>query len=116
VLVVDDEPSIRLLCRINAELDGYDVLEASSLDEARGILAAGAIDIVLVDVHVGAEDGLELARELRDRPCAVALLTGSADLAPEDRALADAVIVKPFSIVHFLDTLRSLGNRVQSSA
>ena len=35
VLVVDDEPSIRLLCRINLELEGFDVLEAGTLAEAR---------------------------------------------------------------------------------
>jgi DNA-binding NtrC family response regulator len=35
VLVVDDDASLRLLCRVNLELDGFDVREAATLDEAR---------------------------------------------------------------------------------
>jgi DNA-binding response OmpR family regulator len=35
ILVLDDEPSLRLLCRVNLELEGYRVLEAATLDEAR---------------------------------------------------------------------------------
>ena len=41
VLVVDDDDSLRLLCRVNLELDGYRVLEAGSLAEAREALAGG---------------------------------------------------------------------------
>ena len=34
VLVVDDDPALRMLCRVNLELDGYTVLEAGSVDDA----------------------------------------------------------------------------------
>src|SRR4029077_14972492 len=51
-LGVDDDRSIRLLCRVNPELDGHEVLEADSLDKARATLAAEDIAVVLLDVHL----------------------------------------------------------------
>ena len=118
VLVVDDEAAIRLLCRINLELEGFAVLEAASLDDARRLLASEDVDVVLLDVHVGGADGRGLARELRasGRPYAIALLTGSADTDPEDRTDADAVIRKPFTIEELLRTVQSLAAAIQSSA
>ena len=55
ILVVDDEPSIRLLCRVNLELEGYEVLEASSLATARATLEGDAVDVVILDVHLRSE-------------------------------------------------------------
>lgn len=94
--MVDDEPSIRLLCRINLELEGIRVLEASTLAEAMEHLADGAVDVVLLDVHVGADDGLRLIDAAR--PARVVLLTGSAKLDDETRASVDGVLSKPFGL------------------
>jgi DNA-binding response OmpR family regulator len=110
ILVVDDEPAIRLLCRVNLELEGFRVLEAATLAEARERLEDDEIDAILLDVHVGSEDGYELLRELSDResPVRVALLTGSVDVATVDARLADAVIPKPFSLETLCATARTL--------
>ena len=51
VLVVDDEPAIRLLCRVNLELGGYAVKEAGSVAEARERLAEGGLAVVLLKCH-----------------------------------------------------------------
>jgi DNA-binding NtrC family response regulator len=110
VLVVDDDPSIRLLCRVNLELDGLTVCEAANLSEARAALADEPVSVVLLDVHVGRESGLTLLEELRrDRPdVRVALLTGSA--GDEHRhGEADAVIGKPFVLDDLRDTVERLG-------
>jgi DNA-binding response OmpR family regulator len=112
VLVVDDEPSIRWLCRVTLELEGYTVLEAGSVPAAREALAAERVDVVLVDVHVGAQDGRDLVRELRsagDTP-RCALLTGSVQLSPEERAGADDVIEKPFTLDTLVATVRRLAS------
>jgi len=45
VLVVDDEPSLRLVCRVNLELDGYRVLEAPNVAEAEQMLLAESVDV-----------------------------------------------------------------------
>jgi DNA-binding response OmpR family regulator len=113
VLVVDDEPSIRLLCRVNLELEGFVVLEAASVPAARAALATDHVDVVLVDVHVGMHDGRDLIRELRatgDMP-RCALLTGSIQLSPEERAGADDVIEKPFTLDALIATVRRLSGR-----
>jgi DNA-binding NtrC family response regulator len=100
VLVVDDDPSIRLLCRLNLELEGWVVREAASLAEARQGLSDGAVDIVLLDVHVGPEDGATLVDEIRaEHPhTKVAMLTGSVGGATVEDAAPDKVIWKPFTL------------------
>jgi DNA-binding NtrC family response regulator len=110
ILVVDDEPAIRLLCRVNLELEGYRVLEAGSLDEARRQLDAESVDGVLLDVHVGLDEGYELLRELTERDPAIpaALVTGSADVDTVDSANAAAVLGKPFTLEQLSDTVRLL--------
>jgi DNA-binding response OmpR family regulator len=110
VLVVDDDPTIRLLCRINLELDGHAVVEAGAIGEARALLQSEAADVVLLDVHVAGEDGREFLSELRrDRPdLPVALLTGSVERADVSGSDADALIPKPFTIDELRDTVRRL--------
>jgi DNA-binding response OmpR family regulator len=118
VLVVDDDASIRLLCRINLELEGWGVREASTLAEAREQLADGAVAAVLLDVHVGTESGVAFLEELRgERPgTPVAMLTGSADLPEVEGVTVDAMIAKPFTLDELTATVRSLleGPRIES--
>jgi DNA-binding NtrC family response regulator len=100
VLVVDDAAAIRLLCRVNLELDGNRVFDAATVEQAREILGRDDVDVVLLDVHVGAADGLELLDEIRrDYPeVAVALLTGSSELERVRTHGPDAVLGKPFEL------------------
>jgi DNA-binding NtrC family response regulator len=97
VLVIDDEPAIRLLCRVNLELAGYDVREAGTIDAARGELEQG-VDVVLLDMHVGIERGEALLEELVAQEIPVAVVTGSTDLASVAAKGAHAVLAKPFTI------------------
>jgi DNA-binding response OmpR family regulator len=98
VLVVDDDESLRMLCRINLELDGYRVLEAGSIEDAQLTLETDGVDAILLDLHVGQGDGRQLLANLGpDRP-PVALFTGSEAIGPELHAVADAVLAKPFGI------------------
>ena len=110
VLVVDDEPSIRLLCRVNLELEGYEVEEAGSLDAARATISSRDVDVLLIDVHLGDADGRELVRELRaaGHPTRIALLTGTIDLDTAARAGADTVVEKPFALDRLLEVVRTL--------
>ena len=108
VLIVDDDASLRLLCRVNLELDGYRVVEAPDVGEAEDALREGGVDVVLLDVHVGRESGLELMRSLRERTGSppVVLFTGSAQLDAETRAEADGVVAKPFRLEDLLGVVR----------
>jgi DNA-binding NtrC family response regulator len=108
VLVVDDDDSLRMLCRITLELDGYRVLEAPSIEEACAALAAGSVDAILLDLHVGHGDGRQLLASLGETRPPVALFTGSEAINPELRELADAVLVKPLGIDRLSETVGRL--------
>lgn len=112
VLVVDDEPSIRLLCRVNLELDGHEVLEADSLATARAALEHEDIDVILLDVHLHGERSDALIAECHAQrpPIPVLLVTGSADVTQDGLTDADAVLPKPFELDALLATVRSLAS------
>jgi DNA-binding response OmpR family regulator len=118
VLVVDDDPSIRFLCRVNLELDGWAVREAGTLDEARGELLEGHVGVVLLDVHVGTQSGIDYLNELRrDHPgVSVAMLTGSVGTPKLEGTRPDAVLPKPFTLEQLAETVRRLAPRTAHSA
>lgn len=118
VLVVDDDPSIRFLCRVNLELDGWFVREAGTLDLARAELLDGDVGVVILDVHVGAESGIDYLDELRrDHPdVSVALLTGSVETPRIEGTAPDAVLAKPFKPEELTETVRRLASRTANSA
>jgi DNA-binding response OmpR family regulator len=108
VLVVDDDASLRLLCRVNLELDGYRVLEAGSYEEGRARLAEGPVDAVLLDLRLGDGDGRDLLASLGANRPPVALFTGSETIGPDLEGLVEAVLPKPFA----LEALRSTVDRL----
>ena len=118
VLVVDDDPSIRFLCRVNLELDGCVVREAGTLDLARSELLERDVGVVLLDVHVGAESGIDYLDELRrDHPdVSVAMLTGSVGTPTLEGTRPDAVLAKPFTLEQLAETVRRLAPRTAHSA
>src|SRR4051812_50000251 len=93
-LVVDDDNALRMLCRINLELDGFSVREAGTLADAQAAVDAERPDVVLLDVHLGRDESTSLLERLLAEGIPVALVTGSADM--RDLGAADAVIAKPF--------------------
>jgi DNA-binding NtrC family response regulator len=107
VLVVDDDPSLRLLCRVNLELEGYAVVEAGSLGQAEQALENGGVDVILLDMHLGDEQGITLIPKIEERGlgASLALLTGSPGSQLPDGA---TVIPKPFAIDDLTGTVRRL--------
>ena len=110
VLVVDDEPSIRLLCRVNLELEGHEVLEAHSLGSARAVLEEQQVDVVVLDVHLRGErsDALVVDCHARRPPIPVVLVTGSIDITHPGSSDADAILPKPFELDRLLTAVRDL--------
>jgi CheY-like chemotaxis protein len=109
VLVADDDRALRMLCRVNLEVEGYDVLEAESAREVEEITASADVALVLLDVHLGVDDGLELATRLRhaypDLP--IVFLTGSVR-GSLGEGIADGTIMKPFTLEQLADVARRL--------
>jgi DNA-binding response OmpR family regulator len=110
VIVADDDESIRFLCRTNLELEGYRVLEATGLDQIARIVAEDEVALVLLDIHLGREDGIEVARALRrDHPAIpIAFLSGSVDFSERSAAVSDAAIRKPFTLEELIGTVDRL--------
>ena len=120
VLVIDDEAPIRLLCRVNLEAEGMQVLEAgdgpSGLEKAR----AEAPDVVLLDVMMPGLDGWRVAEELLDDPSTAAIpivfLTARAELRDRARGIdlgGIDYVTKPFNPVELAPLVRNLLARVE---
>jgi len=113
IVIADDDEAMRLLCRVNLELEGYRVREARSAAEIEEALASEDAALVILDVHLGSDDGMEIARRLRaERPgVAVAFLSGSVHLGERAAALSDAAIRKPFNLEELIETVHRLARR-----
>jgi DNA-binding response OmpR family regulator len=120
VLVIDDEAPIRLLCRVNLEAEGMEVLEAadgpSGLEKAR----AESPDVVLLDVMMPGLDGWRVAEELLDDPGTEAIpivfLTARAELRDRARGIdlgGVDYVTKPFNPVELAPLVRDLLDRVE---
>src|SRR5258706_3381273 len=101
ILAIDDDPAMRRL--ITDYLSGNElrVTTASSGAEMARALTENAIDLVLLDLRLKGEDGMGLARKLREQSAVpVIILTGKADEADRVMGLevgADDYVMKPFS-------------------
>ena len=105
VLVVEDDPNLRLLCRVNLELEQFEVREAGTLADARAAVAAGRPQLVFLDVHLHGEATDVLLRELRAAGIPVVVVTGSTDIT-QYRDRADLVLSKPFEPAALVEAAR----------
>ncbi|HEY8645416.1 MAG TPA: response regulator [Gaiellaceae bacterium] len=111
-LVVDDDAALRLLCRVNLELEGFAVREATTVAEADAAIAAERPDVVVLDVHLGGEQTHDLLARIRADGIPVMLVTGSVDIH-DYRDIADAVLGKPFVPQTLVETARRLARVAQ---
>lgn len=115
VLVVDDDPQVLKLLRVNFELEGYDVMTATNGEEALDLVGRDSPDAVICDVMMPGIDGLEVVRRLRADPATVALplVVVSAKAQRSDVAAglqlgADAYVTKPFDPAELLEVVAGL--------
>lgn len=114
VLVVEDEPLIRMMVSESLRQDGWEVFEAACADEALDVLAAtNSPDVLVTDVKMpGAMDGLELAAQARKaRPALKVIITSGHAPALKSDGLADAFLPKPFALEHLVGQMRALVDR-----
>jgi DNA-binding response OmpR family regulator len=120
VLVIDDEAPIRLLCRINLEAEGMEVLEAATGPAGLALARAELPDVVLLDVMMPGLDGWQVAGELLDDPATsglpIVFLTARAELRDRARGLGLGgveYVTKPFDPVELATVVRELVGRVE---
>jgi DNA-binding response OmpR family regulator len=119
VLVIDDEAPIRLLCRVNLEAEGMEVLEAPDGPSGLGQARTHSPDVILLDVMMPGLDGWRVAEELLDDPTTedipIVFLTARAELRDRARGIdlgGVDYVTKPFNPVELAPLVRGLLDRV----
>ena len=119
ILVVDDEPKIRKLLKLGLLSEGYQVFEAWDRATMFACLEAHEISLVTLDLNLGDEDGLALAREMRGTwNIPVIMISGRVE--PDDRVRglecgADDYVVKPFFIKEVAIRINKVLERYQKA-
>jgi two-component system phosphate regulon response regulator OmpR len=117
VLVVDDDPLICDLLRDYLAEHGYEVRTAGDCSAARALLAVEVPQLVLLDVGLPGEDGLSLARHLRENyDLGIIMLSGAGDTVDRIVGLevgADDYLAKPFDLRELRARLKSVLRRYQ---
>ncbi len=116
ILVVDDEIDVRDVVQEYFQAHGYAALGAEGAEAARALAARHAIDLALIDIHMPGEDGLSLARHLRERYAKVAIVMLTSAATVVDRIVglemgADDYVAKPFDPRELLARVKSVLRR-----
>lgn len=117
VLVVDDDADVRELLRDYLSDQGYTVLDADGAAAARALLAERVPDVALLDVGLPGEDGLSLARHIRERfDIGIIMISGAGETIDRIVGLevgADDYVSKPFDPREVRARLKSVLRRYQ---
>jgi two-component system OmpR family response regulator len=120
ILVIDDDPQIRALLQEYLSENGLRVSAAATGRQMSQILADEPIDLIILDLRLAGEDGMAIARSLRDQSAIpIVMLTGVRDEADRVMGLelgADDYLTKPFSPRELLARIRTVLRRTKSAA
>ena len=115
VLVIDDDPVILELLRVNFEIEGFDVICATDGEDGLRRAQADRPDVVISDVMMPRRDGLQLLTELKGDPATedlpVILLSAKAQKSEVQHGIdmgADDYITKPFDPLELIDRLNAV--------
>jgi DNA-binding response OmpR family regulator len=119
VLVIDDEAPIRLLCRVNLEAEGMEVLEANDGPSGLELARSDPPDVILLDVMMPGLDGWQVAEQLledeRTGSIPIVFLTARAEVRDRARGLdlgGIDYVSKPFNPLELAPLVRELVERV----
>jgi two-component system OmpR family response regulator len=120
VLAVDDDPGVRQLVADYLSQNDLRVTTVATGKELTAVMASETIDLVVLDVRLQGEDGMQIARKLREQSgIPILMLTGRAEEADRVMGLelgADDYLTKPFSPRELLARIRALLRRAQAQA
>ncbi|HEY5478545.1 MAG TPA: response regulator [Gaiellaceae bacterium] len=120
VLIIDDEAPIRLLCRVNLEAEGMEVIEASDGEKGVELARRERPDVILLDVMMPRLDGWDVAQALvgdaltKDIP--IAFLTARAEVRDRARGLdigGVEYVTKPFNPLELAPLIENLLERIR---
>jgi DNA-binding response OmpR family regulator len=120
VLVVDDEPAIRLVCKLNLRTAGFKTIEAPDGETALELARSEQPDLILLDIMLPKSDGFTVAQELiageETREIPIVFITARSDAQDQLRgydAGGVALVRKPFDPVLLPETVRTTIERVR---
>jgi DNA-binding response OmpR family regulator len=120
ILVVDDDAKVRTLLRRCFEGEGFAVSEAKDGQELQAQLDRQPVSLITLDLNLGVENGLDLARQVRkERTVPIIMLTGKGDAIDRVVGLelgADDYLVKPFELRELLARVRAVLRRSGTAA
>ena len=120
IVVVDDEEDIRETLREYLELQGFRVTAVPGATEVRELVEADRFDVALLDINMPGEDGLSLARHLREiSDVGILMLTAAGDTVDRIVGLemgADDYMVKPFDLREVLARIKAILRRAGRTA
>lgn len=121
VIVVDDEPGLRLMIEDYLGTQNYSVRTAEGGTALDALLRERPADVIVLDVNMPGEDGISIARRLRQsaQRAGIVMLTAAGDEASRVAALsrgADDYIVKPFALSELNARIRSVLRRLPEPA
>lgn len=120
IVIVDDEPGIRVTLEEYLMLQGYRVTCADGGEALRRIVEEEAIDLVVLDITMPGEDGLSLARFLREtQDVGIIMLTAAGDVVDRIVGLemgADDYLAKPVDLREFLARVKAVLRRSAAMA
>jgi two-component system, OmpR family, response regulator len=118
ILIVDDEPKVRTLLRRCFEGEGYTVSEAENGAGLRAELQRREVTLITLDLSLGKENGLDLARDIRrEYSTPIIMLTGRGDTIDRVVGLeigADDYLAKPFEMRELVARVRAVLRRTAS--
>lgn len=119
IIVVDDEADVREMIQEYLAQHGYDVVAAASGNEFRALLREQTPDLVILDVRMPGEDGISLARHVRENHL-TGIIMVTAAAAVVDRIVglevgADDYVAKPFDPRELLARVKSVLRRVAAA-
>lgn len=115
VLVVDDEKPLRDFVRRNLEVRGYQVLTAANGLEAMAVFNTSQVDLVIMDIMMPHQDGLETTRRMRQSSnVPIIILTALGEEADKVHAFdqgVDDYLTKPFGVGELLGRIKAVLRR-----
>ncbi len=119
ILIVDDDPVMRKLLRVNLETRGDKVLIAKSGAEAMRAIEEDSVNLVILDIMMPDVDGFEVCRQIRKRSeIPIIMLTALSEIKNKVNCLdmgADDYITKPFAITELIARIRAILRRSKTA-
>ena len=118
ILVVEDEDAIREVVALNLRLDGYEVTEAASAEQALAVFSPSAgFDVAVLDIMLPGMNGFSLCETIRRDSASIGIIMLSAKTLETDKIKglsigADDYMTKPFSVSELLARVEALVRRV----